>query len=143
LKLIFQQITSQQKTLPSVIKLAIGNPTVEKTLVVLNDYDKINNHLIVCLYFNKLIGVIGFTRLDRICIIKHIAVLEEYQSIGIGKKLIYEMIKTVNPLLVSAETDNDSVNFYHKCGFECMLKYDERYSCKRYHCIYTVNYMMS
>ncbi len=46
-----------------------------------------------------------------------IAVSDDARRRGIGKRLIQHVMKSENPESVTAQTDDDSIGFYRKCGF--------------------------
>ena len=65
-------------------------------------------------------------------IIQHLAVFKRYQNQGIGRALIQEAIKRFHLNLLKAETDEESVNFYRKCGFSTAPfkgPYGKRFKC--------------
>ena len=76
---------------------------------------------------NKIAGVCGFeVHSDRVEIL-HIAVDSNIRNRGIGGKIIKALRETYK-MPLEAETDDDAVNFYRKCGFEtrALRKYDVR-----------------
>jgi GNAT superfamily N-acetyltransferase len=116
-----------------LIKLAIGSPTPEKVQQVLASYKKPDHHFLGYYNEEKLAGFIGLHINCSHGIIKHIAVLESYQTQGIGKVLITEAINLFHLNTCEAETDEVGKGFYEKCDFECVTfqgKYNLRYSCK-------------
>lgn len=76
---------------------------------------------------NDIIGVCGYeVHLDRVEIL-HIATCANARGRGIGRKMIESLRKQYNKT-IEAETDDDAVDFYRKCGFEteAIRKYDVR-----------------
>lgn len=83
----------------------------------------------------KIIGVISTQETDKVVEIIGIAVDSKKRHSGIGTKLI-DYVKDKSPKPIIAETDNDAVMFYKKCGFDIeekiVSKSDVSYS--RYVC---------
>jgi ribosomal-protein-alanine N-acetyltransferase len=83
-----------------------------------------------------LVGIVGFQELSDAVEILHIAVLGSQQKKGIGKSILSELQEKYQKPL-EAETDEDAVEFYRKCGFSTipLFKYGvRRYACtKEYH----------
>lgn len=67
-----------------------------------------------------------------------IAVAQAFQNNHIGKQLIAYVINTNNSVELFAQTDDDAVLFYKKCGFkiESFYKTYGKTKCKRYQCRY-------
>lgn len=65
----------------------------------------------------KIIGVISTQETDKVVEIIGIAVDSKKRHSGIGTKLI-DYVKDKSPKPIIAETDNDAVMFYKKCGFD-------------------------
>ena len=74
----------------------------------------------------KVVGVCGFEVHSDWLEILHIATCESVRGRGIGKLIIAELQKY--KINIEAETDDDAVDFYRKCGFEAteIRKYDVR-----------------
>lgn len=128
-----QLIDASHPQLHEIITPCIGNPTNTKIQKIIQNYKTLNHHLIGCLLNNNLIGVIGFQFIDSKAIIKHISVHSEYRHKKIGKDLIHYAIKYFTITLITAETDDESVGFYKKLGFQCNTfenSYGIRYHCK-------------
>ena len=73
------------------------------------------------------VGICGFEEhLDWVEIL-HIAVAERARGLGLGSKMIGALAKQYKKA-IEAETDDDAVDFYRKCGFEVttIRKYDVR-----------------
>ena len=67
-------------------------------------------------------------------IIEEIAVSPQMQKQGIGSKLIDFVLGNYNSDLLIAETDNDAVGFYQKCGFDIINLGEKYLNCIRYRC---------
>lgn len=65
-----------------------------------------------------------------------IAVKKGYHQRGIGSRLIDYVFNKLEIKTLFAETDDDAVRFYEKCGFEIkeVIKYKNGYEYKRYEC---------
>lgn len=132
--LIFKPIDIAHPALPNVIAPSIGMVTEQKIQPILSEYNISNRHLIGAFSGDRLIGVIGVEMTDEICAIKHISVPDENRMQGIGKKLILYIAHHFPNKHLIAETDEDSVGFYRKCGFQCK-SFESQYG-KRYRCEY-------
>lgn len=95
----------------------------------------------------RLLGTVEQGRLVGICVarltearaavIEGIAVDAARRGQGIGKRLIRELCKRFDLTVLAAETDDDAVAFYRRCGFETAAM-TARYGdseCVRYRCI--------
>ena len=117
--LILQQITTSEPELSLAIKDSIGFPTSNKINQTLQTYNQANNYLIGAFIKQQLVGVIGFEVVNQIIRIRHISVLSDFRKQKIGKSLVQHIIKQYSWQEVKCETDQDSVEFYKKLGFEC------------------------
>ncbi|MCL2420743.1 MAG: GNAT family N-acetyltransferase [Defluviitaleaceae bacterium] len=84
----------------------------------------------------KIVGVCGFEVHTDWVEILHIAVSENARGRGIGSKMV-AALRAQYKMPIEAETDDDAVDFYRKCGFEvtAFKKYDvRRWTCVL-HCI--------
>ena len=66
-----------------------------------------------------------------------IAVSDNARRTGIGKQLIQRVMKSENLESVKAQTDDDSIGFYRKCGFSeerIVIEYSDG-SVVRYNCV--------
>ncbi|WP_062050510.1 GNAT family N-acetyltransferase [Bacillus sp. JCM 19034] len=67
----------------------------------------------------KVVGCIGLEfSSSKHCEIKHIAVSPSHREEGIGRKMISFICEKYSISLLTAETDNDAVNFYKNIGFK-------------------------
>jgi len=75
----------------------------------------------------KIVGVCGFEVHSDWLEILHIATCESARGRGIGRLIIAELQERYS-MNIEAETDDDAVDFYRKCGFEAteIRKYDVR-----------------
>lgn len=66
-----------------------------------------------------------------------IAVSDDARNKGIGKELIKSVIKSEKIKIIKAQTDDDSIGFYRKCGFseeKTVIEYYDK-SSVRYNCV--------
>ncbi len=66
-----------------------------------------------------------------------IAVSDNARRKGIGKQLIQRVIESENLESIKAQTDDDSIGFYRKCGFSderIVIEYPDG-SAVRYNCV--------
>ncbi len=134
---IFNSVEISHPDLLEVISSSIGMATEQKINSVLTSYNMANHHLIGAFINGILIGIIGIEISDKNGVIKHIAVLAKYRMQNVAKQLIIYIAHYFSLKHLIAKTDDDSVEFYRKCGFHCNF-YESQYG-QRYHCALTVN----
>jgi len=87
-------------------------------------------HMFGIIQDGETLGVVGFRVLENVEIM-HIAVGAKHRNRGIGRSMICELqVRYMLP--IEAETDDDAVGFYRKCGFETaeIRKHDiRRWAC--------------
>ena len=118
-KITIQSISLDDARLPSVIHGAIGNPSPEKVLEVIESYKNPDHAIIGAFIGDILVGVLGFCKASEVITIRHISVSLHYQRQGIGTFLLEEAKKQCTGCNIVAETDAESVDFYTKSGFTC------------------------
>lgn len=127
----------KNEDLLSVLAESLYNPTEER---LNNRVDKyITNQSIAVFAYKNNDAYKGVIILDisntKEIIILDIAVSNNYRKAGIGSSLINHCIKTFEPNKIVAETDDDAVEFYKKCGFDILFLGDKygagitRYKC--------------
>ncbi len=86
----------------------------------------------------RLLGMLVLRRTEAGAGILGIAVAEACRHRGIGRTLIEAALDDGQPDLLTAETDDDAVGFYVKCGFtaeKTVVTYPDgpsvRYRCRR------------
>ncbi|TCZ75134.1 N-acetyltransferase [Paenibacillus albiflavus] len=88
---------------------------------------------------NNIVGLIGVqAEANDKLIIKHIAIQPENRMKGYGRGLILELIEQSKPLIIEAETDVDSVDFYRSIGFTVYSLGDLYPGVERFRCLYEV-----
>ncbi|MBQ3946840.1 MAG: GNAT family N-acetyltransferase [Paludibacteraceae bacterium] len=71
----------------------------------------------VCEHQRKKTGMMVLCYADTVTEIIGIAVSSKCRRRGIGKQLIQSVMESENLKSVKAQTDDDSIGFYRKCGF--------------------------
>jgi ribosomal protein S18 acetylase RimI-like enzyme len=135
-ELTFQKIHPLHPEVAEVIALSIGFPSLEKVKEVLKEYTHANRTLMGSFFQQRLVAIIGIELVGTMGIIKHISVLRNYRSQGLGKQLIYHVFNTFSIICLFAETDDDAVDFYQKLGFRCQ-PFESPHG-KRYECLLSV-----
>ena len=99
------------------------NPTEEKYRKRMEQIlqDK-NGFIYFCFQDNIMCGMISLRILENQSEILGIAVSKDYQKRGVGSFMIRQIIKDKSILKLYAETDDDAVEFYKKCGFDIHAK---------------------
>lgn len=69
--------------------------------------------------------------------IEGIAVAENARLKGVGRFMIEEVMRSEDLSLLKAQTDDDSIGFYRRCGFvdECVIIEYPNGSVTRYNCV--------
>lgn len=118
-KITIKSVSIDDARLPSVIHGAIGDPSPEKVLEVIESYKDSDHSIMGAFICDILVGVLGLCKTSKIITIRHISVPLKYQRQGIGTLLLEEVKKQHEGYKILAETDTESVDFYAKSGFTC------------------------
>ena len=125
-------------TEPDILKLlapSVYNPTEERLLNRAKKYQKDEEtNVYVYKEDNEYKGIVVFEIVNNSATILDIAVKPEYQGQGTGSKLIDFIFNSFNAQNITAETDDDAIEFYKKYGFivaDTKVEFDT----KRYVCI--------
>lgn len=132
-KITIKSVSIDDARLPSVIHGAIGNPSPEKVLEVIESYKNSDHAIIGAFIGDILVGVLGLCKTSKVITIRHISVSLHYQRQGIGTLLLEKVKKQYASCKIVAETDAESVDFYAKSGFTCH-EFNGRYGNLRYEC---------
>jgi ribosomal protein S18 acetylase RimI-like enzyme len=132
------------------IKHKLDNPVVRKLIgesAFDNSSDAIDKkvaeflrkkdwHLYGWIENNEILGVCGFEVYSDYVEISNIAVSPDARKHGTGKAMIFELQQKYK-MKVEAETDDDAVGFYLKCGFKAkaFIKTYSHVECRRYKCV--------
>ena len=132
-KIIIQSVNLNDSVLSSLIYCAIGNPSPEKVLEVIESYKNADHSIIGAFIGVILIGVLGFCTTSEVITISHMAVVKDYQRRGIGTLLLEEIKEGCQGYKIIGETDQDAIDFYVKSGFICH-EFNGSYGNLRYKC---------
>ena len=113
---------------------SVFNPTFERLLIRAKKYQADDKSKVYAYSENgEYKGIIVFKTEDNTAEILDIAVKPEYRKHGIGKSLI-DFIFTQFPIdTITAETDDEAVEFYKRCGFN-VIGFGMKCNNKRYIC---------
>ncbi len=129
----FAPLLPSHPALPEILKDAIGNPTPEKIQDVLKMYQSPDHFMVGYFIDLKLTALIGLLKKDQqLGILKHIAVAPDQRLHGIGRGLIQDVLRRYSLTRLQADTDQETVSFYRKCGFSCKPvsdPYNNRFQC--------------
>ena len=119
----------------ALLKPSVYKPTPKRLKDRAEKYTEDKNvFAYACKSSEKYIGIVVFRAENNTAEILDIAVKPEYRKHGIGRKLIDFILNQFPVDIIIAETDNDAVGFYKKCGFTVApaesIDDTERYSCK-------------
>ena len=120
----------------SVIAHSLYLPDEAKLLVVAEKYAADDRYKIAG-YFSdgSLAACAGMDLSDpEKVVLQHLAVNPAHRGQGFGKKMILELMEQYQIKQLEAETDDDAVGFYRKCGFTISDLGEKYPGTKRYHC---------
>lgn len=113
-------------------------PTAERFAQVANDLkNRLGVSIFAYLEADRVQGIIAVEAASRqTAVILGIAVDAACRRNGIGRRLIAETAARLDLGVLTAETDDDAVCFYRRCGFQTVAfeKTFGREACRRYRC---------
>jgi inorganic pyrophosphatase len=113
----------------------VGNPGEENIKNILSDYVLTNEKTLYGYFLDKkLVGIMGIKENAENIEVLHFGIHPEYRDRHLGTELM-DYIKKWNKV-ITLTTDDDAILFYKKCGFVYTEYYEEKYSKRRYNCIY-------
>ncbi len=113
---------------------SVFNPTFERLLIRAKKYQADDKSKVYAYSENgEYKGIIVFKTEDNTAEILDIAVKPEYQEKGIGSMLIDYIFSKFAVSKITAETDDEAVEFYKRCGFT-ITSVGEFCDTKRYFC---------
>lgn len=131
----------KSEELLEILAESVYMPTAERLNSRAEAY--INNSDIIALgasMNNRFLGVIVLDYMgDDELVILDIAVLKSIQKQGIGRTLIEYVKETYQPKCITAETDDDAIDFYRKIGFTVKSLGEKYPRIMRYECQYFRN----
>lgn len=83
------------------------------------------------------IALVGFEIDGDTAVIRHIATIGERQRSGIGRQLITDIRQVYNLGKLTAQTDNEAVEFYRRCSFTCTSLGELYPGVERFECIWS------
>ena len=120
------------------IRAAVGDPTEERLQAVAAKYRSNPDwHLFGIISRQNLQSIIGVQRIDGDELrIRHIATNKAVRGQGHGRTLIEHVRSALKAEVVWAETDDDALGFYHKCGFKVESLGEQYPGVERYRCTF-------
>ena len=102
----------------SIYASCMYHPTYEEYKAQMEDYLHDSSvKVFVCENRGKRIGMMVLKLTEAAAEIIGIAVSDNARRKGIGKQLIQRVMETEHLERIKAQTDDDSIGFYRKCGF--------------------------
>ena len=122
----------------SIYASCMYHPTYEEYKAQMEDYLHDSSvKVFVCENRGKRIGMMVLKLTEAAAEIIGIAVSDNARRKGIGKQLIQRVMETEHLERIKAQTDEDSIGFYRKCGFseeKTVVEYSDG-SAVRYNCV--------
>jgi ribosomal protein S18 acetylase RimI-like enzyme len=88
-------------------------------------------------WVEQIIGIVGYRLNDNgILELRHIAVTPEEQGKGFGRGIILELLHLKDPKVITAETDEETVDFYRSIGFTIESLGEKYPGVERFKCTY-------
>jgi ribosomal protein S18 acetylase RimI-like enzyme len=88
-------------------------------------------------WVEQIIGIVGYRLNDNgILELRHIAVIPEEQGKGFGRGIILELLHLKDPKVITAETDEETVDFYRSIGFMIESLGEKYPGVERFKCTY-------
>lgn len=118
----------------TLLKPSVYNPTPERLKHRAEKYsaDK-NTFVYACKIDGVYVGIVVLKTENGTAEILDIAVNPKYRKKGIGKSLIDFILNQFPVDTITAETDNEAVEFYKRCGFD-VIGFGMKCNNKRYIC---------
>lgn len=119
-----------------LVSLAIGYPTPERVSSRLESYGQPGWRLRGFEVEGRLVAYIGYQASGTEGVVHGIAVVPDARGRGYGRAMLRWLVETQGFKRVGAETDEEAVGFYRKCGFTVGAFVDERWpETRRYKCV--------
>lgn len=122
----------------SIYASCMYHPTYEDYKAQMEDLlAALSTRVFVCEHQGGKKGMMILNLSEEAAEIIGIAVSDDSRRQGIGKKLIQRVMESENLESVTAQTDDDSIDFYRKCGFseeKFVIEYPDG-SAVRYNCV--------
>ncbi len=95
---------------------------------------------VVALDDGRIVGLASYAAVGRDSVLRYLAVDGTYRANGIGRRLVYAVRDRAPRAALIAETDDDAVAFYRRCGFMVTpLPRDPRWpGVQRFRCVLAV-----
>ena len=132
--ILLKPVDLDDPILPFIIAPSLGCPSYERISQIIKSYAAFNHQMIGAFKENFLIGLIGSVKKNTFITIRHISILKKFQKQAIGRLMIHHLKKNNPNCKIFAETDEESIIFYQKCGFLCK-KIRSIYKTPRYQCV--------
>ena len=84
----------------------------------------------------RLAGLLGLTHRPEEGVINHVAIHPDYRRQGLGRTLVGAIMELDSNVQLTAETDQEAVNFYRKLGFQITSLGEKYPGVERFECVY-------
>ena len=130
----------EEPPIRALLALSVGFPTPAKIEAVCQLYRaSVADHLLGCERDGVVIGCIGIELIGLTeAVIHHLSVEAAQRRVGIGRWLLEQVRVRWRLTGLRAETDQEAVDFYRKCGFR-VERLEEQYpGIQRFRCTLNV-----
>ena len=121
----------------SVYKDCMYKPTFEKYQSIMSELaSKALVSIFICKGVDNIVGMLVLKKEANKAEIVGIAVSQKYRGHGIARQMLQHAIAEEGLQAILAQTDEEAVSFYRKCGFEIeeeVVQYPDG-ECVRYNC---------
>ena len=130
----------REERIASVIAHSLFAPTAQK-LSALADACAADADCFAyaCCAGEVVLGAMVVERRDEMCEIMHIATHPDWRGMGVASRLIAFAHSAMNCREICAETDDDAVGFYRKCGFAAVSLGEKYPGVVRHRCVLACN----
>ena len=123
----------------SIYASCMYQPTMEAYQIQMERYlSDPSVKVFICEVNNEKVGILVLDRSESVAVIAGIAVSENCRHHGIGRNMIDKVMESERLETIVAQTDDDSIGFYRKCGFaekKNVIEYPDGFAV-RYQCIF-------
>ena len=136
MKLVNAKMRLNDPRLMDILAPSMFNPTPKRVAARAATYrQETGVEACACQIDDIDVGLILFSVSEDTAVIHQIATARTHRGVGVGRFMIEQVMEGFHLLAMAAETDDDAVGFYRRCGFtveRCgAIGGRARYRCRR------------